>query len=271
MDDEISSIVKESYRQRALRILEASKDSCCSDGCCSAEIRDSVTCCTESSTDYCCDSSAPVTSQNDCCDSLPLTGSQISFGCVTDFMGYVNPKKGEVVVDLGSGPGKDAIDAANLVETKGMVIGVDFTEEMIKLATENALEQNLENITFVHGDIGNLPLDDGIADVVMSNCVVNLVKDKAQVFKEAYRILKNGGRIIVADMITLASEDELNRLDPEDFCACIGGAVSKDSYIELLENAGFKDVTAIEQSQSNYTKANFTVPYISVIFSGNKL
>ncbi|RMG28739.1 MAG: methyltransferase domain-containing protein [Methanobacteriota archaeon] len=209
---------------------------------------------------------SPKTSSNCCGDSARDVMLPPSFGCVTGFVDLAKIEKGQVVVDLGSGPGHDAILAAKKVDSHGKVIGVDFLDEMIELAQKNA--SGYTNVSFIKGDIRKVPLEDSIADVVLSNCVINLVDDKFAVFKEAYRLLRKGGRIVVADMITKGKTDQLSE---KDFCACIGGAVSKEVYLSFLQDAGFDDISYSVKSVEKYkTSAGNLIEYESVVFSGLK-
>lgn len=149
---------------------------------------------------------------------------------------------GEVVVDLGSGSGLDCFIAARKVGEGGRVIGVDMTPEMVECARKNARAGGYGNVEFRLGDIEHLPLADSSADVVISNCVINLCHDKAKVFREAFRVLKPGGRIAVSDMVLLEEPPEEVVRSRDAWVACMAGAMSRDAYIEVMEKAGFEDV-----------------------------
>jgi SAM-dependent methyltransferase len=153
-------------------------------------------------------------------------------------------RAGETVIDLGSGPGLDAMLAAREVGPDGEVIGVDMTPAMIETATRNARALDAANVRFVLGDIEALPLPDASADVVLSNCVINLAPDKSRVFREAYRVLKPGGRFVVADILASSELPEALRGDPAAWAACVAGAVSASDYVEGLRAAGFSQVSA---------------------------
>lgn len=147
-------------------------------------------------------------------------------------------KPGEVVLDLGSGPGFDCFLAAKKVGPPGKVIGVDMTGEMIEKARENALKYGYDNVEFRPGNIEALPVEDESVDVIISNCVINLAPNKEKVFREAYRVLKAGGRMYISDMVLLAELPE-ELLEDEDLLAgCVAGAVLKEDYIGLMEKAG---------------------------------
>jgi arsenite methyltransferase len=151
-------------------------------------------------------------------------------------------RKGEIVLDLGSGAGFDCFLAAKKVGDTGKVIGVDMTPEMIDKARENAEESNYRNVEFRLGEIEHLPTGDNSVDVILSNCVINLSADKKRVFEEALRVLKPGGRLMISDMVLLKELPEEIRNSVNAYVACMGGAVLKESYVELVKNAGFVNV-----------------------------
>lgn len=150
-----------------------------------------------------------------------------------------NIKVGDTVLDLGSGAGFDAFLAANKVGKEGYVIGVDMTKEMVDKARENAVKSNYANVEFKLGEIENLPIKDNSIDVVISNCVINLSPDKLKVFKEAYRVLKKGGKMYVSDIVLLEELSEEQRNDKDLVAGCVGGALLKDKYLGLIKKAGF--------------------------------
>jgi arsenite methyltransferase len=155
-------------------------------------------------------------------------------------------KKGETVLDLGSGAGMDAFLAANRVGKSGKVIGVDFTEEMVMKARKNAKANGFTNVEFRHGDIEDLPVSDESIDIVMSNCVINLVPDKSRAFKESYRVLKAGGRMYLSDMVLLDMLTEEQKADEDLISGCVGGAILKDDYLAHITAAGFQIKNVIE-------------------------
>lgn len=148
-------------------------------------------------------------------------------------------KEGEAVLDLGSGAGFDCFLAAKRVGSTGRVIGVDMTQAMIDKARAIAEQYHYANVSFRRGDIEQLPLEDGAVDVVISNCVINLAPDKSKVFREAYRVLKPGGRMYVSDIVLLDRLSEAQRNDEALIAGCVGGALLKDDYIHTMEDAGF--------------------------------
>ncbi len=161
--------------------------------------------------------------------------------------GLVTLKKGETVLDLGSGGGIDVFLAANKVGEGGWVIGVDITPEMIKKAKLNAREGGYENVEFRVGEIENLPVENESVDVIISNCVINLSPDKKKVFAEAFRVLKPGGRMVISDIVT---DKELPNEITKSFSAwseCIGGALTRKEYLSVIKNAGFGRIRVLDE------------------------
>lgn len=150
-----------------------------------------------------------------------------------------NIQEGDVVLDLGSGAGFDAFLAAKKVGESGKVIGVDFTEDMIKRSRELADKYGFKNVEFRLGDIEDLPFENESVDVIISNCVINLAPDKLKVFKEAYRVLKNDGRMYVSDIVLLGELTEEQRNNEELIAGCVGGALLKNDYLRVVTDAGF--------------------------------
>lgn len=155
--------------------------------------------------------------------------------------------KGEVVLDLGSGGGIDVFLAAKMVGPAGKAIGVDMTQDMIDLARKNAEKMGLENVEFRKGDIESLPVEDESVDVIISNCVINLAPDKDRVFREAYRVLRPGGRMMVSDIVTEGELPQFVRDDPDAWASCIAGALDEKDYIGKIRNAGFGEVNVLSK------------------------
>ena len=149
-------------------------------------------------------------------------------------------KKGETVLDLGSGAGLDAFIISKKVGNKGKVIGVDITREMIKSAKKYAKKYNYKNVEFILGDIEKLPIEDNSIDVIISNCVINLAPNKSKVFKEAYRVLKKKGRMFVSDIVLLGELTEEQRNNEELIAGCVGGAIKRNDYLNIIRKTGFK-------------------------------
>jgi ubiquinone/menaquinone biosynthesis C-methylase UbiE len=176
---------------------------------------------------------------------------------------FAEIKKGDVVVDLGSGAGNDVFVARSIVGDEGEVIGIDFTEEMINMANRNLSKLGYKNVSFKFGDIENLPLEDNSANVVISNCVLNLVPDKKKAFTEIYRVLKKGGHFCVSDIVT--SENLPNKLKEvgELYAGCVSGAIKQNEYIGIINSAGFKDVS-IKRSKENVLPDDYLLEHVSV-------
>ena len=173
-------------------------------------------------------------------------GADLGLGCGNP-TAIAGLQEGEVVLDLGSGGGFDCFLAANAVGPAGSVIGVDMTPEMIDAARENARRGGYDNVEFRLGEIESLPVADGSVDVVISNCVINLVPDKPRAFSEAYRVLRPGGRLHVSDIVL---EDELPTELSDSVAAyvsCVAGAVSRDEYLAALRSAGFREIEVVSE------------------------
>ncbi|MBL7847981.1 MAG: arsenite methyltransferase [Cyclobacteriaceae bacterium] len=160
-------------------------------------------------------------------------------------------KPGDTVVDLGSGAGNDCFVARSLTGDTGKVIGVDFTERMIEKARENAKKLGYANVEFRQGDIENLPLAGGIADVVVSNCVLNLVPNKTQAFAETFRILKPGGHFSMSDIVLVGNLPEELRKSAEMYAGCVSGAIQKEEYLSIIRKAGFKNILIQKEKRIN--------------------
>ncbi|MBN2025851.1 MAG: arsenite methyltransferase [Actinobacteria bacterium] len=168
-------------------------------------------------------------------------GANLGLGCGNP-VALASLRKGETVVDLGSGPGLDSFLAANAVGEAGRIIGVDMTHEMLEKARENARKGGYGNVEFRLGEIENLPVADATADAIISNCVINLSPDKERVFREAFRILKPGGRLMVSDIVLEGELPQQVRESAAAYVGCVSGAVLREDYFRMIEEAGFENV-----------------------------
>jgi arsenite methyltransferase len=174
-------------------------------------------------------------------------GANLGLGCGNP-IALASLKKGEVVLDLGSGAGFDAFLATAKVGPRGRVIGVDMTAEMLERARDNAVRGKYANVEFRLGEIEHLPVADASVDVVISNCVINLSPDKGQVFREAFRVLKPGGRIHVSDIVLAKELPSQIRNSVEAYVGCVAGASLKKDYLALVKAAGFSDIQVQEET-----------------------
>lgn len=156
---------------------------------------------------------------------------------------FAKIKKGDTVIDLGSGAGNDCFVARHETGAEGKVIGIDFTEAMINKARLNAEKLGYHNVEFRYGDIEDMPVNDQVADVVVSNCVLNLVPDKDKVIKEIYRVLKPGGHFSISDIVLVGTLPEELRKDAEMYAGCVSGAIQKDDYLQKITNTGFENIS----------------------------
>ncbi|UCE13293.1 MAG: methyltransferase domain-containing protein [Candidatus Heimdallarchaeota archaeon] len=200
--------------------------------------------------------------QSSCCPSSAseskLESIVPSFGCVVNLSHKANIQPGDIVVDLGSGAGHDLFQAADMVGPEGRVIGIDFTPDMIVAGLKTAAEKKITNVDFRLSDIENISiLPDNSADVIISNCVINLTMDKEAVFREAFRILKPGGRLVDADIIAVNNLPPEITQDPEAWCACLGGALTEEGYVEKIKKVGFNEVNVTIFDNFDYLTNRF--------------
>ncbi|MDH5596267.1 MAG: arsenite methyltransferase [Candidatus Bathyarchaeota archaeon] len=229
-EEKIKKVVREGYAK-----IAKTEDSCCGS---------TVSCC--DSTNLHEEISKKIGYAEEELRSVP-EGANLGLGCGNPVV-LASLKKGETVLDLGSGAGLDCFLAANKVGEKGRVIGVDMTPEMIDKARENTRENNYKNVEFRLGEIENLPVADNTVDVIISNCVINLSPNKRRVFKEAFRALKPGGRLMVSDIVLLKELPEAIKKSVKAYIGCLSGAAMKDKYIETIKEAGFQEVRIIEET-----------------------
>jgi arsenite methyltransferase len=224
--------IKERYGKIA---LEGNSESCCEPQCCNSTEADPQR------------SSIAVGYNNTTLESIPKS-SILGLGCGAP-INFANLKTGEIVVDLGSGAGIDAFLASREVKDSGKVIGIDFTDEMLHIATSAAKENGFTNVEFRKGNIEDaIPVEENSVDVAISNCVINLATDKVKTFKEIYRILKKDGkgRIIIYDLVT-SKQVNGESINAEDWCSCIDGALTKENYINSIQEAGFQNIRILNE------------------------
>jgi ubiquinone/menaquinone biosynthesis C-methylase UbiE len=218
-----------------------------------ALIGNSENCCAPSI--ECCDSSKLISAvqmaKNIGYDTKELEtvpeASILGVGCGAP-VNFADIKEGEIVVDIGSGAGIDVFLAANKVKDSGNVIGVDMTDEMLEKAQNNTKQSGFTNVEFKKGDIEKgIPIEDAVADVVISNCVINLTIDKVAAFKEIYRILRSNGRMVISDLVT-SKEISLASANSEQWCSCIDGALTKENYLDSIRKAGFNNISVLQET-----------------------
>jgi arsenite methyltransferase len=233
-EQEIKKTIRKTYGKIALQDdSNASSSSCCAPGCCSGG-GDSPT-----------QAATVIGYEQSELESVPQA-SVLGVGCGAPVK-FANLQKGETVVDLGSGAGIDVFLSAKRVSNEGRVIGIDMTDEMLERARRNAKEGGYTDVEFRKGDIEEtIPIDENSADVVISNCVINLTTDKVNAFKEIHRILKDGGRMVISDLV---SDRKISResIDLEKWSSCIDGTLTKEDYIASIRKAGFQNISVLEE------------------------
>lgn len=171
---------------------------------------------------------------------IPKDSVENSFGCGNP-LAFADLKEGDVVLDIGSGAGIDTFIASKKVGEKGKIYGLDMTPKMIEKAKENASKAGITNVEYILGEADHIPLKEGIVDLVISNCVINLAPDKEKVFKEIYRVLKPGGKIMVSDILSEDLPEEILEND-SFYSSCVAGAISEEQYLDAISKAGFKEI-----------------------------
>ncbi|HST79518.1 MAG TPA: arsenite methyltransferase [Verrucomicrobiae bacterium] len=225
MSATVKDVVKEKYGEAARRVAAGGSNSCCGAAACGADI-DPIT------RDLYAQSQTSI---------LPDSAVRASLGCGNPTaLAQLNP--GETVLDLGSGGGIDVLLSARRVGPAGKAYGLDMTDEMLALARENQAKSGFDNVEFLKGEIENIPLPDNSVDVIISNCVINLSADKDRVLREAFRVLKPGGRFAVSDVVVRGEVPEQIRKSMLLWVGCIAGALRDDEYVAKLANAGFTDI-----------------------------
>ena len=241
-DEQLKEIVRQKYSEIALQDKETNMSSCCGAGGCSTEVYNIM------SDDY-----------------TNLEGynaeADLGLGCGLPTQ-FAKIKKGDTVVDLGSGAGNDCFIARHETGESGKVIGIDFTTAMIDRARANAEARGFNNVEFRQGDIEHMPITSNVADVIVSNCVLNLVPNKDGVFKEIYRVLKPGGHFSISDVVLLGALPEGLRKDAEMYAGCVSGAIQKEVYLELIQANGFENIT-LQKEKTIVIPDDILINYLS--------
>jgi arsenite methyltransferase len=221
-DEQVKDLVRQKYAEIALQDKETNEASCCGSGCCSTEVYNIM------SDDY-----TALAGYN--------ADADLGLGCGLPTQ-FAKIKNGDVVIDLGSGAGNDAFIARHETGEAGKVIGIDFTPAMIERARKNAEVRGFNNVEFRQGDIENMPVTANTADVVVSNCVLNLVPNKKGVIKEIFRVLKPGGHFSISDIILKGELPKQLNEAAEMYAGCVAGAIQKQLYLQLIESNGFSNI-----------------------------
>lgn len=221
--EKLKAIVKEKYTEIAKQDKALNQASCCGSGSISTEVYNIMT-----------DDYTEMQGYNKDAD--------LGLGCGLPTQ-FAKIKAGDTVIDLGSGAGNDCFIARYETGETGKVIGIDFTPEMIKKARLNAEKLGFNNVEFREGDIENMPVSNGVADVVVSNCVLNLVPNKQNVLKEIFRVLKPGGHFSISDIVLAGKLPKKLQEDAEMYAGCVSGAIQKDDYIDMIVKTGFENIS----------------------------
>jgi SAM-dependent methyltransferase len=240
----LKALVQEKYSQIALQEKAVNQSSCCGAGNCSTEVYNIM------SEDY-----ADLGGYN------PDADLGLGCGLPTQF---AKIRKGDTVIDLGSGAGNDCFIARHETGESGKVIGIDFTTAMIDKARANAEKLGFNNVEFRQGDIEQMPVGGNVADVVVSNCVLNLVPNKAAVIAEIYRVLKPGGHFSISDIVLSGQLPEALQKDAEMYAGCVAGAIQRADYLDMIHSAGFRQVT-IQKDKPIFIPDDILVKYLDPV------
>ncbi len=241
-DEQLKEVVRQKYSEIALQDKESNQASCCGAGGCSTEVYNIM------SEDY-----------------TDLGGYQadadLGLGCGLPTQ-FAKIKKGDTVIDLGSGAGNDCFVALAETGDSGKVIGIDFTPAMVNKARSNAEKLGFNNVEFRQGDIEEMPVSDNVADVIVSNCVLNLVPNKNNVFKEIFRALKLGGHFSISDIVLVGYLPESLQKDAEMYAGCVSGAIQKEEYLNMIHANGFKNVL-LQKEKAIHVPDDILINYLS--------
>jgi len=241
-DEQLKEIVRKKYSEIALQDKETNMSSCCGAGGCSTEVYNIM------SEDY-----TALSGYN--------SDADLGLGCGLPTQ-FAQIKKGDVVVDLGSGAGNDCFIARHETGETGKVIGIDFTTAMVDKARANAEVRGFNNVEFRQGDIEAMPITSNVADVIVSNCVLNLVPNKDGVFKEIYRVLKPGGHFSISDVVLVGALPEGLRKDAEMYAGCVSGAIQKEVYMELI-HANVFEAVVIQKEKAIVIPDDILINYLT--------
>ncbi|MCY1517282.1 Arsenite methyltransferase [compost metagenome] len=228
-EEQLKEIVRQKYSEIALQNKETNASSCCGAGGCSTEVYNIMT-----------DDYSELKGYN--------ADADLGLGCGLPTQ-FAKIKKGDVVIDLGSGAGNDAFIARVETGETGKVIGIDFTPAMINKARQNVEKLGYHNVEFRQGDIEHMPVSENIGDVIVSNCVLNLVPNKAAVIKEIFRVLKPGGHFSISDIVLVGELPVELREAAEMYAGCVSGAIQKDEYLSLISDTGFANIMVQKEKQ----------------------
>ncbi|MBP9190691.1 MAG: arsenite methyltransferase [Chitinophagales bacterium] len=240
--EELKELVKQKYSEIALQDKETNQSSCCGAGGCSDEVYNIM------SEDY-----TTLEGYN------PDADLGLGCGLPTQF---AKIKAGDTVIDLGSGAGNDCFIARNETGESGKVIGIDFTPAMIDKARANAEKLGFNNVEFRQGDIEKMPVTANVADVIVSNCVLNLVPDKNNVIKDIFRVLKPGGHFSISDVVLVGQLPDKLQKDAEMYAGCVAGAIQKEEYLEMIKANGFTNIT-IQKEKSIHVPDDILKNYLN--------
>ena len=240
--EQLKEIVRQKYSEIALQDKEANQSSCCGAGGCSTEVYNIMT-----------DDYSKVEGY------VPDADLGLGCGLRTQF---AKIKIGDMVIDLGSGAGNDCFVARAATGASGKVIGIDFTPAMVVKAKANAENLGYTNVEFRQGDIDNMPVAADVADVIVSNCVLNLVPNKSKVFKEMYRVLKPGGHFSISDIVLVGELPDSLKKDAEMYAGCVAGAIQKEAYLELIQTGGFENIV-LQKEKSIIIPADILSNYLN--------
>jgi len=233
--DDLKFIVKEKYSQIARQSGLRRESSCCGPS----------SCCGDQELSMIGDEYQNIEGH------MPDADLGLGCGIPTQFAGI---EKGHYVLDLGSGAGNDCFVARAIVGETGKVTGLDFSDDMLEMARQNALKLGYSNVEFIRGDIEDIPLPDSVFDVVVSNCVLNLVPDKKKAFAEIIRVIKPGGHFCISDVVVKGELPEKLKKDAEMYAGCVSGALPIQEYLDLITQAGFKDLLVHKQKSIHIPK-----------------